>query len=183
MTVSRIVVLTGVAALVAAWLSSAAGTRESEVAGDMPVVPTVAAPAPSDSPVDAQQELERQLARLSVQAGETPNRRFPARNPFVLATRRSDEFVSEIADSRPAPALAAVASESGGVSSLSLAGIAVDRTSAGQMQTAILSTDNRVLLARAGDLVLGRYEIRLVGVDSVELFDRQENSLLRLTMP
>ena len=183
MTVSRIVVLTGVAALVAAWLSSAAATRESEVAGDTPVELTVAAPPPSDSPVGAQQELERQLGRLSVQAGETPNLRFPARNPFILATRRSDKSVSEIADSRPASALAVVASESGDASSLSLAGIALDRTSDVQMLTAILSTDNRVLLARAGDFVLGRYEIRLVGVDSVELFDRQENALLRLTMP
>jgi hypothetical protein len=183
MTASRIVALTGTAALVAAWLSSAAATRDPAIAADTPVELTVASPAPSDFPVVAKQQLERQLERLSTQTGRPPHLRFPARNPFVRATRSSGQSVSEIAGSPPVRSHAGVASESVRAPALSLAGIAVDRTSAGEMQTAILSADGRVLLARTGDIVLERFEVRLVGVDSVELFDRKEDSSLRLTMP
>ena len=183
MRVSRILVLAGAAALVAAWLSSAAATKESAIASGRPNELTEASPAQSDPSIAAQQELESQLARLSEQAGQAPHLPLPARNPFILAKRGSGKSVGEVVGSPPTTARAVVASDSARLPSLSLAGIAVERTSAGQMWTAILSADNRVLLARVGDIVLGRYEVRLVDVDSVDLFDRQQESSLRLTMP
>ena len=50
-------------------------------------------------------------------------------------------------------------------------GIGIERTSDGRRRTAILSADGRVFLARVGDEVMGRFQVRGVTDDAVELLD------------
>ncbi len=184
MNVSRIAVLTGAAALAAAWLSSAAATRGGETGSGSAAERDAASSAAPASPVVGHAELEHQMARLSGRFEQAPRHRFSARNPFVLAARMSVDSTRTPTTAVPSdPGLAAVASGLVGAPAVSLAGIATDRISDGVRRTAILSADNRVFLALAGDEIFGRYKVRLIAVDSVELFDLKERTSLHLTLP
>ena len=184
MNVLRIVVLTGAAALAAAWLSSAAATRGSETGSGSAVDLDAASSVATVSPVVGHAELERQMARLSGRFEQAPRPRFSARNPFVLAAHMSVNSTRTPTTTIPSdPGPAAVASGVVGAPAVSLAGIATDRTSAGVRLTAILSADNRIFIVLAGDEILGRYGVRVIAVDSVELFDLKERTSLHLTLP
>lgn len=183
MTSSRVAVLTGGAAVLAAWLSSAAGTVPSAPVTDGSVGVGVA-PAQSLTPAPARLDLEREVARLSSRLETARRPRNPARNPFTLAARTP-------ATTPPPSAVALVATPApSGVDSVaaeppavSLAGIGVERTSYGRRRTAILSADGRVFLARIGDEVIGRFQVRGVTDDAVELLDLRDGTPFRLTLP
>jgi hypothetical protein len=66
---------------------------------------------------------------------------------------------------------------------VSLAGIGAERTSYGRRRTAILSAEGRVVLARIGDEVLDRFQVRAITDDAVELLDLREKRPLRLQLP
>jgi hypothetical protein len=182
-TFSRVAVLTGGAVVLAAWLSSAAGTVPPVPATDRPVVVGVA-PAQSLGLAPAQLVLDREVARLSARLEQAPRPRDPARNPFTLRARvRATRPVpSAVAATAALPPLVVdrVAVERPAVS---LAGIGVDRTSYGFRRTAVLSADGRVILARVGDEVLGWFQVRGVTDDAVELLDLRDGGPLRLTLP
>ena len=183
MTSSRVAVLTGGAAVLAAWLSSAAGTVPPVPATDGPSVVGMA-PAQSLAPAPSRLDLEREVARLSARLEQAPRPRDPARNPFTLRARvRATSPLPSAVPATPAlppPVVDRVAVEPPAVS---LAGIGVERTSYGVRRTAILSADGRVVLARVGDEVLGRFQVRGVTDDSVELLDLRDGAPLRLTLP
>ena len=182
MTYSRVAVLTVGAALLAAWLSSAAGTVPSASVIDSPIGVGVA-PAQSVTPPSARLDLEREVARLASRLETAPRPRNPARNPFTLAARTratSPPPRAVAATPGPAPAMAHTVAE---VPVVSLAGVGVERTPYGRRRTAIISADGRVFLARIGDEVMGRFQVRAVTDDAVELFDLQAGTPLRLTLP
>ena len=66
---------------------------------------------------------------------------------------------------------------------VSLAGIGTERTSYGRRRTAILSADGRAFLVSIGDEVMGRFQVRAVTDDSVELLDLRDGTPLHLTLP
>jgi len=181
MTSSRVAVWTGGAAVLAAWLSSAAGTVPSAPVTDGSVGVGVA-PAQSLVPALARLDLEREVARRSSRLETARRPRNPARNPFTLAARTR-------ATTPPAVALVATPAPSGVDSvaaeppAVSLAGIGVERTSYGRRRTAILSAGGRVFLARIGDEVIGRFQVRGITDDAVELLDLRDGTPLRLTLP
>ncbi len=180
MTSLRVAVLTGGAALLVAWLSSAAGTVPPVPVTDRTVGAGVA-PAQSLTPAPVRLDLEREVARLSSRLEKAPRPRNPARNPFTLAARTR-------AIAPPPPAVAATPVPSGvdsvaaEPSAVSLAGIGVERTSYGRRRTAILSADGHVFLARIGDEVIGRFQVRGVTDDAVDLLDLRDGTSLRLTL-
>ena len=180
MTNSRVAVLTGGVALLAAWLSSAAGTVPSAPVTDNPIgVGT--APAQTATPASAGLDFEREVARLASRLEAAPSPRYPARNPFTLTarTRATSPPPSAVAaTSRPAP----VDSVAAGPPAVSLAGIGVERTSYGRRRTAILAGDGRVFLVRTGDEVMGRFQVRAVTDDAVDLLDLRDGTPLRLTL-
>ena len=185
MTSSRVAVLTGgvaVLAVLAAWLSSAAGTVPVPVS-DSPIGVGVT-PAQSLTPAPARLDLEREVARLSSRLAKAPRPRDPARNPFTLTarTRATTPPLPAVA-APPVPAPAVVDSVAADALAVSLAGIGVERTSYGRRRTAILSADGRVFLARVGDEVMGRFQVRGVTDDAVELLDLRDGTPLRLTLP
>ena len=186
MTNSRVAASTGGVALLAAWLSSAAGTVPSVPsvpATDSPVVVGVA-PAQTVTPASPRLDVTREVERLASRLENAPRPRDPVRNPFTLTSRTratSPPPSAVVAVGRPAPAV--VAGPAAGLPAVSLAGIGVERMSYGRRRTAILSADGRVLLARIGDEVMGRFQVRAVTDDAVELFDLRDGTVLRLTLP
>ena len=182
MTSSRVLVLTGGVAVLAAWLSSAAGTvpvpvTDSSIGGGV-------APAQSLTAAPARLDLEREVARLSARLEQAPRPRGLVRNPFTLTARppATSPPSSDVA-ATPAPAPDVVNSVAAQPPAVSLAGIGVERTSYGRRRTAVLSVDGRVFLARVGDEVIGRFQVRGVTDDAVEMLDLRDGTPLRLTLP
>ena len=183
MTSARVAVLTGGAAVLAAWLSSAADTVLPVPATDSPIVLGMV-PAQSLAPAPARLALDREVARLSARLEQAPRPRDPARNPFTLRARvRATRPVPKAVAATPALPPSVVDRVAVEPPAMSLAGIGVDRTSYGFRRTAILAADGRVILARVGDEVLGRFQVRGVTDDAVELLDLRDGVPLRLTLP
>ena len=182
MSYSRVAVVAVGVALLAAWLSSAAGT--------VPVAPVIDGPSEVDGgpaqpalPTPAQLDLEREVARLISRLETAPRPRTPARNPFTL-TARTRTVSPPTRAVAVAPGSAPVVADSvAPVTDVSLAGIGVERTSYGRRRTAILSANGRVFLARIGDEVIGRFQVRAITDDAVELFDLRDRIPLRLVLP
>ena len=182
MTYSRVAVLSGGMALLAAWLSSAAGTAPSAPVTAHPIAGGVA-PAQAVTPALARLDLEREVARLSSRLEQAPRPRHPARNPFTLTARtRATSPPPSAMAATPAPAPAVVDSVAV-APAISLVGIGAERTSDGRRRTAVLSADGRVFLARVGDEVMGRFQVRRVTDDAVELLDLRDSTSLRLALP
>ena len=176
MTNLRVAVLIGGAGLLAAWLSSAAGTVPAPVTDSQIGGGTTRAQAAV--PAAARLDIDREVGRLASRLDNAPRPRRPARNPFTLTSlNRATSPPSQAATLRSAPAGADRAP------AVSLAGIGVERTSYGFLRTAILAADGRVILASIGDEVMGRFQVRAVTNDSVELFDLRDGTVLRLTLP
>ena len=183
MTNLRVAALIGGVWLLAAWMSSAAGTVPSAPVTDR-LIGIGPRPAQTVTPVPARLDFEREVARLAARLENAPRPRHPARNPFTLTARTRATSPLPLAMAvtpRPAPAVDDSLAE--GPPAVSLAGIGADRTSDGLRRTAILSADGRVFLARIGDEVMGRFEVRAVTDDAVELFDLEDGTSLRLILP
>ena len=181
MTNLRVAALTGGSALLAAWMSSAASPPAGPVPGNP--IGVGAAPAQTATPVPARLDLEREVARLASRLENAPRPRQPARNPFTLRARTRPSSAPPSTVAAPPPAPVEVASPAAGPPAVSLAGIGAEDASSGRRHTAILSAEGRVFLARVGDEVIGRFQIRAVTDDAVELFDLRERTVLRLTLP
>ncbi len=183
MTNSRVALLTGGGALLAAWLSSAAGVAPSTARSDRPIGVEIA-PAQAVTPASAPLDLNREVARLASRLENAPRPRQPARNPFTLSSRLQATNPSNPAPLPPPPATPAVVERVVAAPPVvSLAGIGAERTSYGRRRTAILSAEGRVVLARIGDEVLDRFQVRAITDDAVELLDLREKRPLRLQLP
>ncbi len=167
-------------ALLAAWLSSAAGTTP----GVVPAPPPAGGPAPpqtSPPPVE-RIDLDREVARMTVYLEQAPRPRPVVRNPFILAPRGSAAAASTPEAAVPAGWAPAAAGPAVPLP-VSLAGIATDETPSGPLRTAILSVAGQVILAQVGDDLPGRYQVRRIDEDAVELFDPGRQASFRLTLP
>ena len=183
MTSSRVAVLTGGVAVLAAWLSAAAGTVPRVGVPESPLG-VGAAPAQSLPPVPARLDLDREVARMAARLEQAPRPRNPARNPFTLAgSPRAASPPPSVVAATPALPPSVVERVAVQAPTVSLAGIGVERASYGYRRTAILSVDGRVFLARVGTEVTGRYQVRGVSDDAVELLDLRDGTLLRLALP
>ena len=168
------------AALLAAWLSSAAGTTP----GVVPAPPPAGGPAPpqtSPPPVE-HIDLDREVARMTVYLERAPRPRPVVRNPFTLAPRGSAAAASTPAPAVPAGWAQAAAAQAAPLP-VSLAGIATDETPSGPRRTAILSVEGQVILAEVGDEVPGPYQVQRIDDDAVELFDPGRQVSFRLALP
>ena len=178
MPMSRVALLTGSAALVGAWLASAAGTVP--VSAPLVVPPSAQQVAPAPGRID----LEAEVARLTARLERAPQPRSPGRNPFTLAPRQGPEPVDlgPVPEAAPAP-LVSPAPPPVPRPSLTLAGIGSERTPMGWRHTAVLSWGGRVVLANVGDEVAGRYQLRALTADTVEVLDLDDDTTLRFVLP
>ena len=185
MTFSRVAVLTGGAALLAAWMSSAASTVPSAPVNESPTGVGLA-PAQSVTPTPALTDFDREVTRLSARIEQAPRPLYPGRNPFALSPRTrvtSRRPLTAVTTPAPVPVVVDTAATAPVASVVSLAGIGTERMSYGRRRTAILSADGRAFLVRVGDEVMGRFQVRAVTDDSVELLDLRDGTPLHLTLP
>ena len=187
MTNSRVALVAVGAALMGAWLSSAASTGPGAV-GNPQVGRPVTAPPPLADP-SPRPDLDHEVARLTARLEAAPRPRSPSRNPFTLGRRdridlldaqRAPETLMPDAVATP-PAVAGWAPVD--APSITLAGIGAERTPTGFLHTAILSADGRVFLSHIGDEVMGRYQVRELSAAGAVLLDHQTGETLHLTLP
>lgn len=184
MSRTRLALWAAVGALLAAWLSSAAGTTPVAVAPPSAAggVPPPVSPAPAER-VDLDREVERMTAWLE----RAPRPRPVVRNPFTLAPLRPAAAAAREGGGGGVVVPAGWAPNPGAAQAtplrVSLVGIAVDETPSGPRRTAVLSVEGQVMLARVGDEAPGPYEVRRIDDDAVELFDPGRQAAFRLRLP
>jgi hypothetical protein len=150
-------------------------------------MPNATAPAASPSAaVQAPQatasaiDIQREAARLQVRLHPESLGSVTARNPFRFASRPPRE-VTPVAAS-PDGASAAIAIPPAPQPQLSLDGVATEMVDGQEQRTAILHTDDGVVLAKEGDLVSGQYRVMTVSPATAELTDVTSGSVVRLSL-
>lgn len=177
MTGARLGVLILGAAVCGAWLASAAGvTRHAQAARS---APRQAEAAQFDA---LSADIQAQAGRLRARLADAPAPREAQRNPFRFAeraapvTRRPSPRVA--VPFEPAPVPPEVREPS-----LQLIGVAENRTAEGVVRTAMITGGHSELtMARAGQRILGQYEVVAIGADAVELKDVQTGAIRRLIL-
>ncbi len=188
MTNSRVALLALGAALMGAWLSSAAGTAPRAAAE--PQASPLSAASPRVGEPQLRLDLEREVAGLAARLEAAPRPTSPVRNPFTLARRSRTEVspaeasggsvLQSDADQVPSAVVGWAVADT---PSITLAGVGAQRTPTGRVHTAILSADGRVFLSRVGDEVMGRYQVREVTAAAAMLLDLETRETLHLTLP
>ena len=182
MSRTRLAVWGAGAALLAAWLSSAAGTMPGRAPARLPAAAPV---SPPPAPVAEAAEPEPEAARPAARRDQAPRPRPVVRNPFTFAPSGPAAAAPELEPVVPvgwAPNPAAAAAQDRPLQ-VSLAGIAADETPDGLRRTAILSVEGRVVLAQVGDEIPGSYRVERIDADAVELFAPGRGTSHRLRLP
>jgi hypothetical protein len=168
----------GVAAILLAWLASAAGVAWRSTAPDAEQPRAVQTSGTEGLAADVQ----AQAVRLRERIAAAPVPTSPLRNPFTFAPKEDPR-------QRPAPpSPAAALTRATDVPDLSepplsLIGVAEQQSPEGIVRTAILSTDSdELFMLTEGDVLGARYRVRRIEADAVELIDLVTNSIRRLTL-
>lgn len=164
MTLRRAAVYAGGASLLAAWFSSAASLSPQRAHEVRP-----AAAAPPASPIDdVAAEVERQARRLRERLATAPLPQQPLRNPFAFSRADDSARSPSPIPSAQSPPPAAQPPEP----ALTLIGLAEQRLPQGTVRTAMIATGgDELIMAVVGAPVLGRYTVRAISADSVELLE------------
>ena len=175
MTLRRALAIGGGAALVGAWLASAANTRVSAP----PARAERAADAHDRFVSDVRHQAERLRERLNA-AAVVPE---PMRNPFEFGGRLTHP-IPAAAPMRSEPAAPIVITEPPAPPppSLTLMGIAEDGPAAALVRTAMISGAGQLFLAKTGDTVAERFTVKAIGADVVELIDVTDGRTVRLAL-
>jgi hypothetical protein len=167
----------GSASLLAAWLASAAGIsmRSSESAEQQP------APVPTSGTEALAADVQSQALRLRERMEAAPMPKEPLRNPFEFASRESRRQRS--ASSPMSATIAASGATAVPEPPLTLVGVAEQQTMDGIVRTAMITADsNELFMLVEGDVLGGRYRVKAVGADAVELTDLVTNAIRQLTL-
>jgi hypothetical protein len=170
MTVTRAAAWLGVLALLGAWLASAASTSRR-------AQPSPPAPPPARAETERlAQDVQAQAARLRTRLAAAPAPKQPVRNPFAFRPRadapqpRAPRL--DYPPPPPAPALDDLP--------LVLIGVAEDATAGGPVRTAMIAAEaDQLFLVKAGETVMGRYQVEIVGADAVQLKDLARGGAVR----
>jgi hypothetical protein len=175
MTAKRAAAYFGGASLLLAWLASAAGLvrQTPEV---QPAPPAVVTSGTETLAADVQ----AQAVRLKERLASAPLPQEPSRNPF----RFGERDVPARRERRPAPVdpvslpLAEPAEPA-----LELIGVAEDKTAQGLVRTAIVTAlTDELFLVKEGETIGGRYRVKTIGTDAVELTDLVTGTARRLAL-
>ena len=124
-------------------------------------------------------EVQAQTERLRSRLAQAPRPSEPVRNPFAFAPRESERRQMREAALPPvveAPILPAEPA-------IDLVGVAENKTDQGLERTAIVSALNGDLfLVKEGETLAGRYKVKAVGADAVELTDMLSGETRRLAL-
>lgn len=161
------------AAVLGAWLASAAGR---------PVRTVDTHPRPAEpNPVDhLAADVQAQAGRLQQRLDAAPAPQTPLRNPFVFSAR-------SVAAARPrevpAPVFIPPAPMDPVEPSLMLVGIAERKAGDSVVRTAVIAGDAEdLIMATAGQRILGLYDVVAIGHDAVELKHVSSGATRRLAL-
>lgn len=162
MNASRVAAWMFGAAVVGAWLASAAGVPRPGSAS------TTSERVVDPNPVDRlAADVQAQARRLRQRLDAAPAPQTPVRNPFAFSPRRQPvprpaRVVSTSVDLPPAPVEPAEPF-------LDLVGIAEKRAGEGVVRTAMISDGSGdVIMATVGQRILGLYDVIAIGYDAIE---------------
>jgi hypothetical protein len=175
MTAKRAAAYSGGVLLLLAWLASAAGLGRQRATPEQTPEP-VETSGTTLLAADVQAQTERLKSRLA----SAPVPQNPVRNPFTFAAKEvSPRRVKSAAiEPDPVPVVLEPAEPA-----IDLVGIAEDKTPKGPVRTAIISAlSGELFLVKEGDSIAGRYRVKTVGPESVELADQLLGSVRRLTL-
>ena len=165
-----------VAAVLGAWLASAAGMSRSAEQ-----VRAVETPVNSHPVDNLAADVQAQATRLRARMETAPAPQAPVRNPFAFSQRvdprprpvqpvRAQAFV-------PPPPVAPAEPV------LHLIGVAEKKVWESLVRTAMISTESDdLIMATAGQRILGAYDVVAVGLDAVELRDIVSGATRRLAL-
>jgi hypothetical protein len=175
MTFTRATAYVGLASVLVSWLAGAAG---------LSVTPRPPAPQPPRAEAATTQaladEIQGQASRLRDRLAAAPLPHEPIRNPFAFAARAvRPSRSSATAAAKPAAAEAVPTPEP----PLQLVGVAERTTPAGIVRTALITADSDDLFMLIdGDTLGGRYRVKAVSADAVELLDLVTGATRRLAL-
>lgn len=176
MSVQRIAVWIGGAALLGAWIASAAGVpRVARLTYRTPRVP------PDVAAVDhLAADVQAQAVRLRERMASAPAPQAAIRNPFTFSAIAAPPRVARAVAAAPVEQpVAPTAPEP----VMELIGIAEDKGPKGLVRTAMISgPQNDLVMATAGERILGIYDVIAVGADAVELKHAASGAVRRLAL-
>ena len=174
MTFTRATAYVGLASVLVSWLAGAAGLS-------LPLNP----PSPQARRVEAPttealaDDIQAQASRLRGRLATAPLPREPIRNPFAFAARAVRPSRSTAAAGVKPAALTVPTPEP----PLQLVGVAEQATPAGIVRTAMITADSdELFMLIDGDTLGGRYRVKSVGADAVELIDLVTGTTRRLAL-
>jgi hypothetical protein len=175
MNASRVAAWMFFAAVLGAWLASAASDPAVRRASrtSSPVVP---------NPIDhLATDVQAQAGRLRQRLDKAPAPQTPVRNPFAFSPRaRSAPRPSRVVTaSVPLPSAPAEPAEP----FLDLIGIAEKKAGEGVVRTAMISNGSGdLIMATAGQRILGLYDVAAIGHDVIELKHATTGAIRRLAL-
>src|SRR5262245_23822026 len=175
MTAKRAAAYCGGGLILLAGFSFAAGVgRQTPDASHAP------APVETSGTTDLAAEVKAQTQRLASRLAQAPRPVEPVRNPFTFAPRESARRPARTAAALPpvaeAPLLPAEPA-------IELVGVAENKTEQGLVRTAIVSAlSGDLFLVKEGETLAGRYKVKAVGADAIELTDMLSGEIRRLAL-
>lgn len=179
MRARRAAAIVGGAALIGAWLSSAAGIL---LDGRREPAQTATGPAATSGAETLAADVQAQAARLRDRLSHAPMPQPAGRNPFRFGARRiavRPAVRAAVVDVPSAP-LAATAIPL--PPPLKLEGLAEREIGGVKTRTAVLSRLGEIFFAAEGETVASRYRILAIGTDVVELQDVATGAVTRLAI-
>jgi hypothetical protein len=174
MTLTRAAIYIGIASVVGVWLSSVASSMPRGLRDTGPLVEGVSEPAGLAADV---QEQGRRLRQRLASGPPAPR---PLRNPFEFHEPRPAARQASVPRSIDGPGLAQLPRAD---EELALIGVASHQRPDGPVHTAMMATlDGNLIMAVAGDVVLGRFTVAAVDADSADLVDPASGASVRLRL-
>jgi hypothetical protein len=174
MSPSRVAAWMFGAAVLGAWLASAAGV--SRQGPSAPADERSAAPHPVDN---LAADVQTQAARLRLRMDAAPAPQATSRNPFAFSPRvesapRLPRPTAPVVEAAPAPDPEPI---------LDLIGIAEKKVGDAVVRTVMLANEaGDVIMATTGQRVIGIYDVAVIGADAVELKHAATGATRRLVL-
>jgi hypothetical protein len=177
MTRKRAVTYIGLASVLLAYLAAAGGLSNHL---DVPAAEPRAVQTSGTETLAA--DVQAQTSRLRDRMASAPAPRAPIRNPFVFGARetpRPRASTPTASASLRAPETAPVVAEP----PLELIGIAEQQSPSGPVRTAIMTAhSDELYMLKEGELLGGRYRVKAIGIDAVELTDLVTQAARRVAL-
>lgn len=165
MTAKRAAAYSGGGLLLLAWFASAGGLGGRQV----PAAEEQPRPVETAGTATLAADVQAQTARLKTRLAAAPALQQTTRNPFAFAPRPTVAPRSR----RPAAELETpVAALPPAEPAIDLIGVAENREAKGLVRTAIIAAfSGELFLVKEGEQLGGRYKVKAIGADAVELID------------